>query len=173
MPLGLSCERDLPAIGGKRMRDGATDVAGAAENEGAPRDRSLDDHDRVADLDLAVGEDVRVQPAAVHESLDYSRLRHRLEVRAGLAELDPFAFDVTDAETLADELVDVDAAREDVAPGCSRFDRHVAVLRNRSHRFGRDQRDRASRGCVAFGPVVTVALETAPGVSADALDWSR
>ena len=78
MPLGLSRERDLPAVGGKRVRDGATDVAGAAENEGSPRDRSLDDHDGVADLDLAVGEDVRVEPAAMQESLDHSRLCHRL-----------------------------------------------------------------------------------------------
>jgi len=40
-PLGLSCERDLPAVVRERVRDGQTDVAGATENEGAPRDRSL------------------------------------------------------------------------------------------------------------------------------------
>jgi hypothetical protein len=38
-PLGLSSERDLPAVGRERVRDGGSDVAGAAENEGALRDR--------------------------------------------------------------------------------------------------------------------------------------
>jgi len=171
--LGLAGERELPAIGGERTRYGGSDVAGAAENEGAVGDRSLDDHDGVADADLAIGENVGVQSGAVDECLDHARLRHRLEVRARLAELDPFAFDVADAEALADELIDVDAAREDVAPGCSRLNRHVAVLRNRIHRFGRDQRDPSPRGRVAIFPVVTVTLETAACESTDAVDRSR
>jgi hypothetical protein len=121
--LGLSGERDLPAVRGKRVRDGDADVAGAAENEGAPRDRSLDEHDNgVADADLAVAEDVGVEAAAMDEGLDHAGLRHRLEVRARLAELDPCAFDVADAEALADELVHVDPACEDVAPRRSRLD---------------------------------------------------
>ena len=71
-------------------------------------DRALDGRDRVADADLAVREDVGVQPAAMDEGLDHTGLRHRLEGRARLAELDAVALDVADAEALADERVDVD-----------------------------------------------------------------
>jgi hypothetical protein len=172
-PLGLSRNGDLPGVSNERARDGRADVAGAAEDEDAPRDRSLDDHDGIADADLAVGEDVGIEAAAVDERFDHARLRHRLEVRAGLAELDAFAFDIADAKALADKLVYVDPAREDVAPRCCRLDRQVPVLRDGIHRFGCDQRDRASRRRVALGPVVTVALESASRIGTDPLDRSR
>jgi hypothetical protein len=122
-PLGLSRDGDLPVVRSERARDGRADVAGTAEDEDAPRDRSLDDHDGIADVDLAVGEDVGVEAAAVDERFDHARLRHRLEVRTGLTELDAFALDIADAKTLADKLVYVDPAREDVAPRCCRLDR--------------------------------------------------
>jgi hypothetical protein len=172
-PLGLAGERDLPAVGRERVRDGGSDVAGAAENEGAGRDRSLDDHDGVADADLAVGEDVGVQSGAMDECLDHARLRHRLEMRARLTKLDPFAFDVADAEALADQLVDVDPTREDVAASSSRLDRHDAVTRNCSHRLGCDQGDSSPRRRVAVFPVVAVALETSSRAGTDPIDRSR
>jgi hypothetical protein len=85
-PLGPSGKRDLPAVRGQRVRDRDAGVAGAAENEGAPRDRSLDEHDDgVADADLAVAEDVGVEAAAMDESLDHAGLRHRFQALAGLA----------------------------------------------------------------------------------------
>ena len=71
--------------------------------------------DGVADRDLAVGEDVRVQAGAVDVCLDHAGARHALERRARLAELDADALDVADAEALADERVQVDPAREHVA----------------------------------------------------------
>src|SRR6266540_3948889 len=71
--------------------------------------------DFVPDRDLAVRNDVGVQPAAMREAFDDARLREALEVRARLAQLDADAFDGADAEALADERVEVDAAREDVA----------------------------------------------------------
>src|SRR5207245_1009302 len=75
---------------------------------------SLGERDRVADADLTVVQDVRVQPGAVNEGLDRSGLSHRLEVGARFAELDALAYDLADPEPLAHELVDVDAACEDV-----------------------------------------------------------
>jgi hypothetical protein len=172
-PLGFARNGDVPAVRSQRVRDGRADVAGAAEDEGAAGYRCLDRDDRIADVDLAVGENVGVEAAAMHERLDHARLCHRLEMRAGLTELDPLALDVADAEALADELVDVDPAREYVATRRGRLDRDVALERNRIHRFGRDQGDTSSRRRVAVFPEVTVALEAASGVRADALDRSR
>jgi hypothetical protein len=39
-PLRLAGKRDVPTVRGEGVRDCGTDVAGATENEGAPRDRS-------------------------------------------------------------------------------------------------------------------------------------
>src|SRR6266540_1659925 len=72
-------------------------------------------YDFVPDRDLTIRDDVGVQPAAMREAFDDARLREALEVRARLAQLDADAFDGADAEALADERVEVDAAREDVA----------------------------------------------------------
>jgi len=87
--------------------------------------RHADDHglralgkrdDRVADGDRAVGEDVGVDARAVGELLDDPRPRHRLEMPARLAELHAEALDLADAEALADERVEVDAARRHLPP---------------------------------------------------------
>jgi hypothetical protein len=172
-PLGFARNGGLPAVSGERVRDRRADVAGATEDEGAAGDGCLDRDHRIADADLAVAENVGVEAAAMRERLDHTRLCHRLEMRAGLTELDAFAFDIADAEALADELVDVDTAREHVAPRRGRVDRHVALERDRVHRLGRDQGHASSRGRVAFRPEVTVALETASCVCTDALDRSR
>jgi hypothetical protein len=172
-PLGFARNGDLPAVRSQRACDGGADVAGAAEDEGASGYWCLDRDDRIADADLAVGENVGVEAAAMHERLGHTWLCHRLEMRAGLTELDPLALDVADAEALADELVDVDPAREHVAARCGRLDRDVALERNRIHRFGRDQCHPSPRRRVAVFPEVTVAFETASGVRTDALDRSR
>jgi hypothetical protein len=172
-PLGFARNGDLPAVRRQRARDRRADVAGAAEDEGAAGYGCLDRDDRIADADLPVAENVGVEAAAMRERLDHARLCHRLEMCAGLTELDPFAFDVADAEALADELVDVDPAREHVASRCGRLDRNVALERDRIHRLGGDQGHASSRGRVAVSPEVTVALETASCVSTNALDGSR
>jgi len=172
-PVGFARNGDLPAVRSERVRNGRADVAGAAEDEGAAGYRCLDRYDRIADADLSVAENVGVEAAAVHERLDHARLCHRLEMRAGLTELDPFAFDVADAEALPHELIDVDPAREHVAPRCGGLDRNVALERNRIHRLGSDQGHASSRGRVAVFPEITVALETASCIRTDALDRSR
>src|SRR5919198_1667411 len=127
-----------------------------------PLSSGTDDGDVVADVDRAVAEDVRVEPAAVHEALDHARLRHRLEVGARLAELDTLAFDVSDAEALADEVVHVDTAGDDVAARLARLDGDAVLALHRLDRFGRDQRDRSpGRGLAVVE--VAVALEAAAG----------
>src|SRR5438445_9354558 len=106
---------------------------------------SLGERDRVADADLTVVQDVRVQPGAVNEGLDRSGLSHRLEVGARFAELDALAYDLADPEPLAHELVDVDAACEDVAARRRRLDRDVSLARDCVHRLDRDERHRPAR----------------------------
>jgi hypothetical protein len=172
-PVGFARNGDLPAVRSKRVRDRCADVAGAAEDEGAPGYRCLDRDDRIADADLAVAENVGVEAAATHERLDHAGLGQLLEMRARLTELDPFAFDIADAEALPHELVDVDSAREHVAPRCGRLDRNVALERNRIHRLGSDQGHASSRRRVAGFPEITVALETASCVRTDTFDRSR
>src|SRR5947207_12659006 len=121
--------------------------------------RSLGENDGVANADHAVVQDVRVQPRPMHEGLDHAGLGHRLEIAARFAELDALALDVPDAEPLPDELVDVDATREHVAPHRRRLDRHDSLVRHRLGRLGRDQRDGLAGRGVAVGPEVAIALE--------------
>src|SRR5262249_19035372 len=112
----------------------------------------------VADGDDAVGEDVRVQAAPVQEALDHAGLRHRLEAGARLAQRDAFALDGTDAEALADERVQVDAAREDVAPRLGRRQLESVLRREALERLRGDQRQRLPRLGAAL-EVVAVADE--------------
>ena len=58
----------------------------------------------------------------MHERLDRTRRRPRLEGRAGLAQLDSPALGLAETEALADERVQVDAPREDVASRGGRVD---------------------------------------------------
>src|SRR4051794_21034220 len=76
----------------------------------------------VADGDLAVGENVGAQAAAVDVRAQHARAGEPLEVRAGLAEPLPVALDRADREAPADERVEVDAARDDIAPRLLRRD---------------------------------------------------
>ena len=102
--------------------------------------------DLVADGDLAVGEDVRVQARrGGRRPLITPGCVSALERRARLAQLDADALDVADAEALADELVQVDAAREDVAPALGRAELDAVLGGALRERLGRDQRDRATR----------------------------
>ena len=96
--------------------------------------------DLVADADLAVAEHVGAQAALVDERAQRAGLARRggqaLEVRARLAQPLAEALDVADAEVLADEGVEVDAAGDDVPAG---------VLRGEATRSG-------ARGCRAPRP---------------------
>src|SRR2546425_6476098 len=138
-----------------------------------PSINSAYERDGVADADLAVAENVRVQPRAVYEGFDCAGLGHGFEVGARLAELDAHALDIADTEPLALELVHVDAAREHVAARRGRFDRDVPLARHGVHRLGRDQRHGPTRRRVSPCPVIAVALEPTSGACLHALDGSR
>src|SRR5438874_4859509 len=97
----------------------------------------------------------------MHEGFDHSGLGQGLQMGARFAELDAFALDIADAEPLAHELVDVDAAREHVAAGRGRLDRDVSLARDGVRRLSRDQRDRPARWRISIRPVIAIALEPA------------
>jgi len=85
------------------------------------------------------------------------------ETAAGLAQLDAAALDLADREPAADERVEVDAARQHVAP-------RVGVAPPQAvERLLGDEGDGRPR-LRAVGRVVVLALEAVPGAGADALD---
>ena len=83
-------------------------------------------------------------------------------MRARLAQLDAFALDVADAETLSDELVGVDAANEHVAPARRGRQRDVLLLEPLERLCG-DQRQRLPGRCPAVVVEVAVAVEPLAG----------
>src|SRR5262245_45459731 len=106
------------------------------------------------DGDRARREDVGVEAAAVEEVVDDAGPRERLQVEAGLAELDAEALDRADHEALADEVVQPHAADDDLTPGLHARQRDVL------ERFRLDQRQRSSPP-LAVGTEVAVTLEAA------------
>src|SRR4051794_21053022 len=70
---------------------------------------------RVADADLAAGEDVRPYPAAMDETSQNPGRSEALQVRTRLREAATDAFDAPDPEALPHEGVQADAARDDVS----------------------------------------------------------
>ena len=115
------------ATGGGHAR-GSTATAGHtgknqpnSNQSGASRHESgLDLHDGIANADDAADQDVGVDAGPMGELLDDPRSRPLLEMAAGLAELDAEAFDLADAEALADEAVDVHVAHRHLPPGPTR-----------------------------------------------------
>src|SRR3954452_13897577 len=72
--------------------------------------------DLVAERDRPAGDDVGAKPAAVHQRSQQSRPGERLQVTARFGQASTDALDATDGEALADEAVQGDAARDDIAP---------------------------------------------------------
>src|SRR5256885_9954257 len=124
--------------------------------------------DRVARADGAAGEDVRPQASAVHEPAHDARLGEALEVRAGLAQLDPDALHLSDQEALAHERIEARAARDDLAPALARAELDAVLRGERLERLGLDQGDVAARLlALAFGqrvPGLSVAHEALSGL---------
>ena len=114
--------------------------------------------DRAATLDKLAA--LTAEAAPMDEPLDHARLRQRLEVRARLAELDADALDVSHAEPLADERVEVDAARVHLTPARSRRELDAVLGRHPLERLLRDEGQRAARpGAVrVVAPVADEAL---------------
>ena len=108
-------------------------------------------------------------PPRFTQSLDHAGLRQRARGLAGLAQLDADALDVADAEALADERVQVDAAREDVAARLGGADLDAVLGLQAFERLGLDQRERLAR-LRSVLEVVAVAGEPFAGVRRDAFD---
>src|SRR5262245_18476298 len=119
--------------------------------------------DLVADRDPAVRDDVRVQAALVHELLDDPRPRQLLQVQTGLADHDAVAFDLADAEPLADQVVQAHAADGELAAGLA--------LRQpgAGNDLGLDEREREARPR-SLREEVAVAFEALASEGLDRLD---
>src|SRR5882724_9525153 len=93
----------------------------------------------VAYADLAIYQDVGVEPAAVDEVLDDPRPGQLLQMQARLAEFDTGAHDIADPETPADQIIEPHSPDDHLSarlrPGQAR------VLQ----RLGLDQRQRLAR----------------------------
>src|SRR5689334_4389614 len=94
-------------------------AAGEASSASSGR---TDVHDLVADRDLAAAHHVRIDARPVHEAAHRPRRSHRLEVIAGLAELDAHGLDAADREAPPDQRVHVDPARRHLAPALARLE---------------------------------------------------
>jgi len=118
---------------------------------------------RVADGDLAIGEDVGVEPAAVDEFLYDPGPRHLLQVQARLAEFDAETLDIADPKAPADQLVEPHAPHDYLTARLS------AGQAGFLQRFGLDQGQRLA-GLCALPAEVAVAAESLARQCADRLD---
>src|SRR5215467_7655603 len=112
-----------------------------------------DSRHRVADADLAVGEDVRVEAATVNHVLDEAGPGERLQMQAGLADLHAKALDAADPESLADQLVQPHAADHHLAAGLDAGEADVL------EHLSLDQRQRFA-GCGTFVKELAVSLQS-------------
>jgi len=69
----------------------------------------------VAHADLAIGQDVGIEPAAVDEVLDDPRPGQPLQMQARLAEFDAGALDIADPETPAHQIIEPHAPDDHLA----------------------------------------------------------
>ena len=125
----------------------------------------------VAGADGAAAHDVGTQAAAVDEALQHARLRQLLEVAARVAQPPPDALDLTDGEAAAHEVVQRDAAREDVAACLGRRQLDAGVACEPVDRLRLDERDVAAVAARVVGEraavvEVAIALETLPRLGA-------
>jgi hypothetical protein len=127
----------------------------------------------VPDHDAAGTDDVRTQAGAVDHPAQHTRLRERLQVVAGLAELDAHALGLADRETPTDERVEVDAAGGDVAARLARCELDTVLTRQPLDRLGLDQCQITADAIVlvvAAAVGVAIAVETDAGDGVDGFD---
>lgn len=124
--------------------------------------RSLACGNRVTNGDLAISQDVGVEPAAVDEFLDDPRPRHLLQMQARLAEFDAETLDISDPKAPADQLVEPHTPYDHLTARLS------AGQANVLQRFRLDQRQRLA-GLCALPAEVAVAPESLARECADRL----
>src|SRR5216683_6372319 len=132
----------------------------------AGRAASVDRSYHVSNPDRSAFDDVGAQ-ARVDQAFQHGDLctDHAGEVIAGLASFLAYALDLSHAKPLADELTEVDASDDDLAPRVARLqvERVLGVLA--LDRLGLEQRDVARLRVVE----VAITLEPAPGMRDDGL----
>jgi hypothetical protein len=120
--------------------------------QAAPDAVPLSGRNPVAYADLAIGQDVGVEPATVDEVLDDSRPGELLQMPARLAQLDAGALDIADPEPPADQIIEPHSPDDHLAARLRPGQAHVL------QRFGLDQRQRLAR-LRAAGAEVPVSPE--------------
>src|SRR5919198_5034493 len=123
--------------------------------------------DRVAGADPSAAEHVCAQAAAVDQTSLHILADEPGEIAAGLAGAHAAEGDPADPELAADEVVERDAAGNDVAARLSRRDCDAVLRVQRAERFELDERHMAARPRFlrerADAVEVAVALDPAPG----------
>src|SRR3990172_4302407 len=129
---------------------------------------------RVPRADDAAADDVGAEAAAVDQPLLHLLVGQARQVVAGLVQAHPAQADLADAELAAHQVVQRDAASDDVAAGLPRLDLHLVVALQRLDRLQLDERDLAAAagraGPAALAVEVAVALKTPPGDGARLFD---
>src|SRR5437763_97206 len=127
----------------------------------------------VADPDRAAPDYVRPQPPAIDQAAQNAGPGQLLEVAAGLAQLDPDALDLADAEAAPDQVVQGDSAGHHVAADLVRRQLDARVREQPLERLRLEQRQVAA-GLVDLRPgplaaVIAVAADPAAGHDVDRL----
>jgi hypothetical protein len=124
---------------------------------------SLAGGNRVANGDLAISENVGVEPAAVDEFLDDPCPCHLLQMLARLAQFDAETLDIPDSKAPANQLVEPHTPHDHLTARLSAGQADVLQC------FGLDQRQRLAGFC-APPAEVAVAAESLARQCADRLD---
>src|SRR3990170_4975108 len=124
--------------------------------------------------DDAAADDVGAEAAAVDQPLLHLLVCQAGQVVAGLVEAEAAQHHLAGAELAADQVVQRDALRHDVATGLPRLDLRLVVALQRLDRLKLDERDLAAAarraGPAAGGAEVAVAFESFAGDGAGLLD---
>ena len=126
----------------------------------------------VADGDLAVREDLGVQPGAMGERPHQAQVAdHLLQVVARLAQLDPAALDLADLEAPADERVQAHAARRELPARLAGRERDPVLGREPLELLALDERQLAG-GLGARLEVAVAAQARAATASTRSTGWT-
>jgi len=96
---------DFQATGAQHCRESGSNAPALSPQHRKAAHLGLRPSDWVADADLAVGQNVGVETAAVNQVLDDARPGQLLQMQAWLAQLDAETLDVPDPEMLAYQVV--------------------------------------------------------------------
>jgi hypothetical protein len=123
-------------------------------------------NDRVADLNYSTGHDFGAQPAAMNQTAHHTLSGQFLQMRAWLAQARAPQDDLADAEFSFDEMIQRDAARDDIAARMTWSHVDVVIPFERLDGFDFDQRHVATRtriiGISSQFVEIAISFEPAP-----------